>query len=308
MKVYHVDKTISDSNMEKLKNTYVKPSQISFVIKDDADVYTKDGVLLLKFRKNVLKTKELDAYYDATYKYTITNATKNRGSTSGSKEKNVKDNKPVFSSILGFFDKWSPNQKSYFRKLGIKKPIEVRETMFTYKHPDKMKKAEPLIKSINNLYKKLLPKYFKKQNDKAKQTHFKIADTAFTTITTNVNFRTSIHTDKGDDAEGFGNLAVIERGEYTGGETCFPQYGVGIDVREGDILFMNVHEWHGNLPTSSITKDSVRMSIVCYLRTNIWKRTKNKTRKFKKEHFKSIGNMYKKLKKNRTKKNILNKN
>jgi hypothetical protein len=304
MKLLHVEKKIEDTKMVALKNTYVNPSQISKIIKTDADVYTKDGVLLLKFRKGVLKKNDLENYFDATYKYTITNTSKNRGSASGSKAKNITENTPVSSTILGYFDKWAPNQKSYFRKFGITKPVEVRETMFSYKYPEKMKKVVPLIKRIDTLYKKLLPKFYNPQNAKAKQTHFKIANTAFTTITTNVNFRTSIHKDKGDDEDGFGNLAVIERGKYTGGETCFPQYGIGVDVREGDILFMNVHEWHGNLETKYLSKDAVRMSIVCYLRTNIWKRTKNKTKKFKDSHFNTIKKMYKKLKKNRTRKTL----
>ena len=32
----------------------------------------------------------------------------------------------------------------------------------------------------------------------------------YPTVTTNVNWQTSIHTDKGDDSEGFGNLVVLE--------------------------------------------------------------------------------------------------
>lgn len=35
-----------------------------------------------------------------------------------------------------------------------------------------------------------------------------IKDTAFTT--TNINFKTRLHKDRGDDDEGFGNLVVIE--------------------------------------------------------------------------------------------------
>ena len=300
MKIIYVDKMLDDDKMDSLKNSFVNKSQITKVIRSDTDVFTKDGTLLLKFRKNILKKDELDDYYHATYKYTRTNTSKNRGSSSGSKFKNINENTPIFSSILIYYDKWAPNQKSYFRKFNIKKPLEVRETMFSYKYPEKMKKVVPLIKSIDAFYKHILPKYYQKQYSKARQTHFKIANTSFTTITTNINFKTSIHKDKGDDMDGFGNLAVIENGIYTGGETCFPQYGIGVDVREGDLLFMNVHEWHGNLPTHFASKDAVRMSIVCYLRTNIWKRTKNKSRKFKESHFKTIKKMYKKLKKHKT--------
>ena len=51
-----------------------------------------------------------------------------------------------------------------------------------------------------------------------------------------------------------------------------PQYGIGVDVREGDILFMDVHQYHGNLPFK-LSPGTIRMSIVCYLRKNVWKRT-----------------------------------
>jgi hypothetical protein len=141
-----------------------------------------------------------------------------------------------------------------------------------------------LINEINSLYEKYTPEHYKRQNNKAKETAFKIPDTAFTTITTNVNFRTSIHRDKGDDKEGFGNLVVIEDGKYSGSETCFPQYGIGVDVRTSDILFMNVHEMHGNLPITMIDKDAHRLSIVCYLREKLWLRTRGKNAAFVKKH------------------------
>ena len=123
---------------------------------------------------------------------------------------------------------------------------------------------------------------------KAKQTYFRIGKTAFTTVTTNVNWQSTLHTDKGDDPEGFGNLAVLERGGYDGGETCFLQYGVGVDVRMGDVLFMDVHQLHANLPIIRKTDDAVRLSIVCYLRINVWKNSANKTRKFFEKHNKTM--------------------
>jgi hypothetical protein len=52
----------------------------------------------------------------------------------------------------------------------------------------------------------LLPEF--PRDRQANETHFRIGKTAFTTITTNVNFQTTVHTDKGDDAEGF---AVLPR-------------------------------------------------------------------------------------------------
>ena len=294
MKVLYVEKKISDKRMEKLGNTKVKPSQIKMIINEDVDIYTKDGKLLLKFRKGRLKNKNTKAYWDATSNFTMTAKTKNRGSTTGSETKDVATNPAVMSSIIGYFDRYGPREKYEFNQLNIKHPLELRETSFTRLYPKKFKKTFPLIKEIDTLYKKLVPKAYKKQNRKAKETHFKIPGTAFTTITTNINFKTFIHTDKGDDEEGFGNLAVIERGKYTGAETCFPQYGIGVNVREGDILFMDVHEWHGNLPMKPEGKtkkerDEVRrMSIVCYLRTGVWKKSRKLPRSFKLKHLNKI--------------------
>jgi hypothetical protein len=47
---------------------------------------------------------------------------------------------------------------------------------------------------------------------------------------------------------------------------------------------MDVHEWHGNLPIHLENKDAVRLSIVCYLRHRLWKKTRGKTKKFMQKH------------------------
>jgi hypothetical protein len=284
--VYHVDKNIDDNKMESVLNTYVKPSQIDVIIDHDADVYTADNKLLLRFRKGKLSSTNVADFYDNVIKF-AKHTTSNRGSTSGSKKKNVGDNPKIMSNIFGFFDKFSPSQKALLSKKG-KKILEARECRFNMDNPENYKKTLPLIKEIDKLYEQYIPEKYDKQRKKANQTNFKIQGTGFTTVTTNVNFQTTIHTDKGDDVEGFGNLAVIESGKYTGGETCFPQFGIGVDVRTGDILFMNVHEPHGNLPVKKIDNDAIRLSIVCYLRYNVWLKTKNKTKKFMITHNKTI--------------------
>ena len=211
--------------------------------------------------------------------------TTNRGSASGSKNKNVKDNPKIMTNIIGYFDKLSPQHKFKFKKMNKPLPkITVRETRFLSEYPDKYKNLLPLIKEVDELYEMYIPENYGLQKKKANQTPFRIDDTAFTTITTNVNYQTTVHKDKGDDTDGFGNLVVIENGKYKGGETCFPQYGIGVDVRTSDIIFMDVHQSHGNLPIELETKDSKRLSIVCYLRKSIWEQTKGKTKKFMKKH------------------------
>ena len=287
--IYYVDKYISDAQMKNLLNTYVKPSQIDFIIDHDADVYTKDGKLLMKFRTNVLNDYKINEFYDNIIDF-AKRETSNRGSTSGSNKKNVGDNPKVMTNIFGYFDKLAPKQKMLMRQSG-KKIMPVRQCKFNMDYPEKYKKTLPLLKEIDSLYKQLIPDPYSRQRKKANQTHFKIEGTSFTTVTTNINFQTTIHTDKGDDEEGFGNLTVIERGDYTGGQTCFPQFGIGVNVRTGDILFMNVHEWHGNLPIKGKKDSFIRLSIVCYLRRNLWLQTKNKTKKFLLQHNKTIKNL-----------------
>jgi len=281
--IYHFRKKIDDSKIDSIVNTKLKPSQIDFIIDHDADVYTEEGNLLLKFRKGVLPKAHVDAFYENVIKF-AKNKTSNRGNATGSKKLNVSENPKIMSNIFGFFDKWAPIQKYVFAKNNVTKPLEVRECRFNMDYPEEYKKTIPLIKDIDRFYKKYTPTYYAKQHKKAVQTHFRIPQTSFTTITTNVNYQTTVHKDKGDDDEGFGNLTVIEKGHYNGGETCFPQYGIGVDVRTNDILFMDVHQWHANLPIVLETDDAVRLSIVCYLRKNVWEKTKNKTKRFFVKH------------------------
>jgi len=290
IKVYYVGKNWDDAHMADRLNTYVEKSDIKNIINDDADVFTEDGQLLLRFRKNVLSQEKSELFYD-NIKDFATNVSTNRGNATGSEKRNVRDNPKTMSNIFGYFDRWSPSQKVIFRKAGIKPIVDVRECRFNRDYPDKYKKTIPLIQEIDKLYKKLTPEYYKVQRKKANQTYFKIPGTSFTTITTNINFQTTIHCDKGDDIDGFGNLAVIERGKYTGGETCFPQYGLGVNVRNGDVLFMDVHQPHGNLPIDKKTEETTRLSIVCYLRKNVWLRTQNKTKRMFDKHNKTMKNL-----------------
>lgn len=288
--VYTVDKDFDDDKLKKKMDKLLKSDDVKVIIKDDSDVYTSDGKLLLRFRKNKLSKEHQDEFYEGVIKF-AKNVSSLRGTASGSKKKTLGTIKKVMSNIFGYFDRWTPSQKVTFRKLGRKPSIDVRECRFNMDYPELYKKTIPLIEDIDRMYAKLTPDFYAKQKSKAKQTHFKISDTSFTTITTNVNFQTGLHTDKGDDEEGFGNLAVIERGKYTGGETCFPQYGIGIDVRSGDVLFMDVHQPHANLPIHKKTDDATRLSIVCYLRRNVWLNSKNKSRKFYESHNKTVKSM-----------------
>jgi hypothetical protein len=292
--IYVVKKLIPDEKLTALKNTHVKPSQIDLIIKKDADVFDESGELLLRFRKDKLSRPNVDAFYDNVIIF-ARKTTNNRGSASGSGsgQKNVWSNPKIMTNIIGYFDSLSPQQKFRLKQQGKTMRIPVRPTRFLVDYPDKFEELIPLVREIDKYYKQYTPEQYAKQRKKANETQFKIDGTAFTTITTNVNFRTTIHTDTGDDAEGFGNLAVIERGTYAGGETCFPQYGIGVDVRTCDVLYMNVHKAHGNLPMKNKSADATRLSIVCYLRKGVWERTRGKSRKFRDAQVRTIRNIRK---------------
>ena len=234
------------------------------LITTDTDIVTKDGKLLLRFRKGVLK--HTAGVYDALKPLTK-HTTTDRGVASGSAKNTLTGHKtPVSSNIMGFFDKWSVAQKAKFKRMGVKPPTKFRMTNFTRDHPEEWEKVLPLIREIDEQYKLLCPEHHAKQLEQAVQTAFHIQGTAFSTITVNLDFRTAVHTDNGDFPEGFGNLVVLENGEYTGAYTVFPEYGIAVDVRETDFLAMDVHTLHGN---TEKVGDGHRMSLVSYLRNGL---------------------------------------
>jgi len=268
--VYTVEKMLTDTETQEKLSKFLSEDDFPTVIKEDADVYNTDGDLLLRFRKNVLDEKIIDTAYEAMKDF-IKNVTTDRGIASGS-EKGLETGgkKPVMSNIMGYFDKWSISQRATFKRTGIKSPGPCRLCSFNAKNPEKWKHVVPLIQEIDKQYKKLCPKEYESQRKAAKSTPFHVKGTAFSTLTTNLNFRTAVHTDKGDWPTGFGNLVVIERGsKYKGSYTGFPQYGVAVDCRNGDFLAMDVHQPHGNTPLIKTDETSQRISLVSYLRERI---------------------------------------
>ncbi len=267
---YTVRKVLSDEETKKYEGKFLEAKDFRIVLNSDADVYTEDGDLLLSFRKGVLPQKHIEEAY-AGIKDFITTTTTDRGIATGSnKGLGTGQKKPVMSNIIGYFDKWSIAQKAVFKRAGMKAPTRCRLTKFTANFPAKWQRVIPLIQDIDRQYKLLTPKHWASQHTAAMKTPFRIANTAFSTVTTNLNFRTAAHHDSGDWDEGFGNLVVIERGTpYGGAHTGFPQYGVAVDCREGDFLAMKVHALHGNSPMIPTDETSQRISLVCYLRKKI---------------------------------------
>jgi len=258
---------------KKWSTGYLKPE--GKLLKEELDLLTLEDV------KGKALELEIVVKDDDTKDIIIYNIVKATNGVSS-----MKINNQVASNPIGFYE-----ESKNFAKLPC------RLTHFTRTNYDKYQEGLPFIQKINQCFKKLIPESHKKQLCKASEKcHLQIPKTCFSTITINRNFRTALHRDAGDFKEGFGNLTVIERGKYHGGYTCFPQFGIGIDVRRGDFLAMDVHEWHTNTPIYETEEDKVfnatledvfkdnpdvgtvgiyekytRLTFVCYLREKISK-------------------------------------
>jgi len=295
VKKFIVEKKMSDESIAKREGDYFDSKSYDIILRSDADVfYIKDGkeVPLIKFRKAVFPNNlchiGLNNLREAAKKFHD-----NRGAAAGkvmisklptyandpkkwkskstfrvtgyySKESGKFVNNSIGnlsqSNIIGYFDRAD-------RNLGKDAP-KCRTTAFTSQQVSKWKAVLPFIKCIDAQFKELLPDRHKIQLNRARKTkRWQILNTAFSTLTINHNWRTALHKDKGDLNEGFGNLIVLEEGNYKGGETGFPQFGVAVDVRHGDFLGMDVHEWHCN--TKIIGKNYTRLSLVAYLRESM---------------------------------------
>jgi hypothetical protein len=186
----------------------------------------------------------------------------------------------AMSNIAGYYDR--PDRNLFGARTSHKRhPPQCRTTHFTAKEVAKWNAVVPLLRAADGLFKRLVPTAHRRQYKRASLTpQYRIDNTAFSTITANYNWRTACHKDRGDYIEGFGNLIILEKAKciaadrddgnmgYEGGYIGFPKWGVAIDVRQGDFLAMDVHQWHCNteLKTKNKKKDYGRLSIVCYLR------------------------------------------
>ena len=319
---------MTDEEIKTKEGQYFTEKDVDTIYDEDVDVYTIDAEgkkkLLAKLRKQVIDPDIIKIGWEGFW--IAAGPSRNRGAAAGPinvKGKYWTKRKPVeikgwaaryiqdgkvskmrvmnnvFSSVLGYFD------ATPFMKLPC------RLTSYTQRYWKYYRHGLPFIHAIDNCFKTLVPDRHALQKKAAEQKPLlHIAGTAFSSVTINRNFRTALHMDDGDFKQGYGNLSVIERGAYHGGYTLFPQYRIGFNVRTGDFLAMDVHQWHCNtemietaedkkankgLPrihkddletgTLGAEKPFSRVSFVCYLREKLRNCKDNETRKF----FKKIG-------------------
>lgn len=229
----------SDEWVEKYKGAQVNPEMINVKLEGPTRVLKPNGRPLAVYLPGEAKDVG-DACYPEFTKIRMT--TDNRGYASGG-ERGTRGNSPrlrtapVMSSILGSFE--AAGSMPYCRL-----------TAFTAQKVAEWDTLLPYFDRIARLFEAHVPERYVAQMvavDNA-EPDWVIAGTPFTTITVNNTYPTGLHTDKGDLDEGFSTLGVMRRGHYTGGWLSFPQYGVSVDMQDGDVLLMDAHEWHGNTP------------------------------------------------------------
>jgi hypothetical protein len=236
----------------------------------DCDVYKPDGSRLMSLRCGVLSEEAMEAAWPILYK-ARTHKTSNRGIAAGGERHNRvrKDGtvskttiaEPVPSMILGYYDRYP-------------RIPYCRQTAVMADNVEQWKAALPLLDEVAAAYKEAVPDRYEAQMAKVAQTSpdFVITGTPWTTLTVNHNWQTHLHTDRGDwigEGRGYGTIFALTRGEFTGGTLVYPAYRVAADLRPGDVLFMDSHEWHANTPLEGVEGTYDRVSVVAYYRSKM---------------------------------------
>lgn len=156
-----------------------------------------------------------------------------------------------------------------------------RLTVWTGENLPQWQRLQPFLQEIARHLKRYVPDRFERQLEEARKAkpEWVVPGTPFSTVTVNNTYPTGVHTDKGDLEEGFSTIACIRRGEYAGGTLCFPEFRVGVNMQDGDLLLMDAHEWHGNTAIVCACGEkrsrccekcgAERISTVAYFRTKV---------------------------------------
>lgn len=114
-----------------------------------------------------------------------------------------------------------------------------RLTVTTLKRWNEFVAQKDFFHEVNGLFRELMPAEFEDLNSRfqsVKDERYNLFGTAFTTVTVNNNYQVAVHYDGSNAVNGKAVICVMERGEWSGGEFVFPQLGIGVDIRAGDIF------------------------------------------------------------------------
>lgn len=267
MKTIKLNNYYKGNSADKFKGKFLNETDFNTLITEDCDGYDMYGNLLFRYRKNAIPNETLLLGYNS-FKESI-ELTEGRGIASGSSHKRIRKDGTVSNITVG--------NKVYSGSVGYMDAGAMvhycRKTAFARKYFDEFTQGIPFVEYIDTKYKELCPQHYAKQKAIADGTNrnYVIGNTSFTTVTVNKNFRTAVHKDSGDFPEGFGNLITYRQGSFDGGYFCLPEYKVAIDMQNNDLLFVDVHKWHGNTEITNKSDDWLRISFVLYYREYMYK-------------------------------------
>lgn len=263
---------VAEEELQQKVGNILEPSDINIMLTGPVRLLKPDGKPLLVYLPGAidpeLKEQAMPCLHKLKGSYTS-----NRGLASGSERVQGAGERSyargVDSAIVGAFEASGPKQYC-------------RLTAFARDEMDKWQEVFPLLHRLAELMREHVPERYAAQAKEAARTapDWVIPGTPFTTVTVNNTYPTGVHTDKGDLDEGFSNVICFRSGEFKGGWLCFPEYRVGVDLQDRDLILFDAHEWHGNTQFDPKPLRKVhgqldgdpgfeRISIVSYFRTKM---------------------------------------
>jgi len=252
---------ISPEEMEAKVGKIITDRDYNVLLTRECKILKPNGQTLCVYRPGAITEARRQEVYPILT--TIREVSDNRGHASGAKRVVVGGTNraaPVMSSVVG-----------YFEASGGGRFPACRLTAWTGRHIPEFHALRPFIQDMAELFRANVPDRYAVQKGIADATHpdWVIPGTPYSTLTINNTYPTGVHKDAGDLPEGFSSLCVLRRGHYTGGVLVFPEYRVAVNMGDGDAIFMDAHEWHGNTKIVPQSEDAERISTVLYYRTKI---------------------------------------
>lgn len=264
---------IADSELNAKVGKIIGPRDYNLLLTGPARVLKPNGDPLCIYLPGEVRGLADTDVYDVLHglRHQVTD---NRGHASGTQllrtaaEKRTVRARPVPSAIIGAMD--AAGRQRYCRL-----------TAWTGKNLPHWQALHPLLRGISERLKLHVPDRYAAQAAvaAAAPADWVVPGTVFSTVTVNNTYPTGVHQDAGDLPQGFSTIAVLRRGDYTGGHLVFPRWRVGVDLADGDLILMDAHEWHGNTPIicacgnqlsrPCATCPAERISMVSYLRQRI---------------------------------------
>lgn len=256
--------------VDNLAGKIPTPADYDVLLTGPARILKPDGQPLCVYLPGVLKPHTTDPATYAVLHSLRGLTTDNRALASGARLYTSPQNRtrarPVASAVVGAVDPMG--QQRYCRL-----------TAWTGRHLPEWELLQPLLQAVAGHLRQHVPERYANQAEHAARTDpaWIVPGTPFTTITVNNTYPTGVHTDRGDLDEGFSTIACLRRGQYTGGQLLFPAYRIAADLRDGDLILMDAHEWHGNTAITCacdlraagpcVACSAERISVVSYFRT-----------------------------------------